>query len=87
MYKKKHLTLGNLAKLKVKKLLSFRTPNYVDKFLDFFAHLPPNVDIFYGINDDKKSTFLDCLPPPLVNVVCERPLYFFSGERYINLKG
>ena len=35
--------------------------NYVDKFMTFFDHLPPYVDIFYGINVDKKRTFLDHL--------------------------
>ena len=28
--------------------------NYVDKILASFDHLPPCVDIFYGINVDKK---------------------------------
>ena len=32
------------------------------------------VYIFYGIKVYKKSTFLTTYPPPLVNVVCERPL-------------
>ena len=36
--------------------------NYVDKILAFFDHLPPCVDIFYGMNVDKKWTFLDHLP-------------------------
>ena len=36
--------------------------NYVDKILVFFDHLPPCVDIFYGIHVDKKWTFLDYLP-------------------------
>ena len=36
--------------------------NYVDKFLSFVDHLPTYVDIFYLINVDKKSTFLDYLP-------------------------
>ena len=36
--------------------------NYVDKFLAFFDHLPPCVDIFYLINVDKNKTFLDYLP-------------------------
>ena len=36
--------------------------NYVDKILAFFDHLPPCVDIFYGITVDKKWTFLDHLP-------------------------
>ena len=31
--------------------------NYVDKILAFFDHLPPCVDIFYGMNIDKKSIF------------------------------
>ena len=35
--------------------------NYVDKILAFFDHPPPCVDIFYGMNDDKKWTFLDHL--------------------------
>ena len=38
----------------------------------FFDHLPPSVYIFYGIKVYKESIF-DHLPPPLVNVVCERP--------------
>ena len=37
--------------------------NYVDKFLAFFDKLPPSVDIFYLVNVDKKSTFMDYLPP------------------------
>ena len=37
-------------------------PNYVDKFLAFFDHLPPSVYTFYLINVDKKLTFLDYLP-------------------------
>ena len=32
--------------------------NYVDKFLTTYSP-PPVVDIFYLINVDKKSTFLD----------------------------
>ena len=40
--------------------------NYVDKILAFFDHLPPCVDIFYGINVDKKLKFLDCAPTYLV---------------------
>ena len=41
--------------------------NYVDKFLAFFDHLPPCVDIFYLINVDKNKTFLDYLPTKFVN--------------------
>ena len=48
--------------------------NYVDKIMAFFDHLPPSVDIFYGINVDKKSIFSTTYPLPLVNVVCECPL-------------
>ena len=44
------------------------------KILAFFDRLPLSVDIFYVMNVDKKWTFLDHLPPPLINVVCERPL-------------
>ena len=40
-------------------LVSFT--NCVDKFLAFFDHLPPSVDIFYIMNVDKKSTYLDYL--------------------------
>ena len=36
--------------------------NYVDKILAFFDHLPPSVDIFYGINVDKKSIFSTTYP-------------------------
>merc|ERR1711956_106874 len=42
--------------------------------LAFFDHLPPSVYIFYGIKVYKKLIFLTTYPPPLVNVVCERPL-------------
>ena len=46
--------------------------------LAFFDHLPPSVYIFYGIKVYKKSIFLTTYPPPLVNVVCERPLIVVS---------
>ena len=46
--------------------------------LSFFDHLPPSVYIFYGIKVYKKSIFLTTYPPPLVNVVCERPLSCIS---------
>ena len=37
--------------------------NYVENILAFFFdHLPPCVDIFYGMNVEKKWTFLDHLP-------------------------
>ena len=42
--------------------------------LAFFDHLPPSVYIFYGMKVYKKSIFLTTYPPPLVSVVCERPL-------------
>ena len=44
--------------------------------LSFFDHLPPSVYIFYGIKVYKKLIFLTTYPPPLVNVVCERPPVF-----------
>ena len=54
-------TLGGVHKLRLQDL-------------SFFDHLPPSVYIFYGIIVYKKSIFLTTYPPPLVNVVCERPL-------------
>ena len=62
-------------------LLGFFT-NCVDKFLAFFDHLPPSVDILYLIMVDKKAEIFDYLlgnltPCKLVNVVCERPLLSF----------
>ena len=42
--------------------------------LAFFDHLPPSIYIFYCIKVYKKSIFLTTYPPPLVNIVCERPL-------------
>ena len=36
--------------------------NYVDKILALLDHLPPCVEIFYGMNVDKRWTFLDHLP-------------------------
>ena len=38
------------------------------------TYLPPSVYIFYGIKVYEKSIFLTTYPPPLVNIVCERPL-------------
>merc|ERR1712008_329696 len=54
------LTLGGVHKLRLQDL-------------SFFDHLPPSVYIFYGIKVYKKSIFLTTYPPPLINVVCERP--------------
>ena len=42
--------------------------------LTFFGHLPPSAYIFYGKKVYKKTIVLTTYPPPLVNVVCERPL-------------
>ena len=50
-----------------------RSQTTLTRFWLFFDHLPPFVDIFYLMNVDKKSTFLDHLPPLLVDIVCERP--------------
>ena len=47
--------------------------------LAFFDHIPPSVYIFYDLKVYKKSIFLTTYPPPLVNVVCERPLRVFWG--------
>ena len=43
--------------------------NYVDKILAFFDHLPPCVDIFYGMNIDKNWTLEDHLPTNVSSVV------------------
>ena len=51
------------------------------QYLAFFDHLPPCVYIFYGIKVYKKSIFLTAYPPPLVNVVCERPLIRIYCEK------
>ena len=58
--------------------------NYVENILAFFAHLFSYVDIFNGINVDKKWTFWTTYLPHLVNVVCERPqsLYTFRFVMY-----
>ena len=45
--------------------------NYVDTILVFFGHLPPYIDILYGINVDKKLIFLDHLP----SSSCKRSLW------------
>ena len=44
--------------------------NSVDKIFAFFDHLPPCIDIFYGMNVRKKLTFLDHLP----TLSCKRSL-------------
>ena len=46
-------------------------PNYVDNILAFFDHLSPYVDIFYGMNVDKKWSFSDHLPI----LSCKRSLW------------
>ena len=51
-----------------------RSQTAFTRFGFFFDHLPPSVYIFYGMKVYKKSIFLTTYPPPLVNVVCERPL-------------
>ena len=45
--------------------------NYLGKFRAFFDHLPPSIDIFYPIDVDGRSTFLDYLPPSS----CKRSLW------------
>ena len=50
--------------------------NYVDKILPFFDHLPPCVDTFYGMNVDKKWTFLNHLPTSS----CKRSLWTIPKE-------
>ena len=42
--------------------------------LAFFDHLPPCVDIFYGMDVEKNEHFMTTYLPRLVNVVCEWPL-------------
>ena len=53
--------------------------NYVDKIFVFFDHLTTCVDIFYGMEVDKKTTYI----PRLVNVVCERPLMLLACQSHI----
>ena len=53
---------------------------YVEKISAFFDHLPPCIDIFYGMTIDKKWRFLDHLPR-LVKLVSERPLSPIRGFR------
>ena len=57
-----------------------RSPTTLTRFW-LFDHLPPCIDIFYGMNVVKKGTFWDHLPTSpcipytgLVTVVCERPV-------------
>ena len=52
--------------------------------LSFFDHLTPSIYIFYGIKVYKKSILLTTSPPPLVNVVCERPLTSNSKKLTLN---
>ena len=44
--------------------------------LAFFDYLPLCDDIFYLLNVDKRSTFLNYIPTHILNVVCERPFVF-----------
>ena len=47
----------------------------------FFSHIPPSVYNSYDIKVYKKLIFLTTFPPPLVNVVCERPLDIYSRKQ------
>ena len=52
-------------------------------FWHFFDHLLPSVDIFYLLNIDKKSTFLDYLPPSS----CKRSLWTTpQRQEYLDVK-
>jgi hypothetical protein len=62
---------ADLRPHKIRTKLQWVVKNYVDNSLGFFNHLPPYVDIFYGINIDKKGTFLDYLP----TLSCNRTLF------------
>ena len=61
--------------------------NYVDKILASFDHLPSCVNIFYGINDDNKWTFLDHLPIYLPTSSCKRSLWTTQNSKFQILKG
>ena len=62
MLKENNFETETICSQDVKEYLSTGSfTNYVDKILTFFDHLPPCVDIFYGIIVDKKWTFLDHL--------------------------
>ena len=54
-----------LKRGQIKKIRALYTTNYADKILYFLTTYPPRVNIFYGINVDKKWSFLDCLVSPL----------------------
>ena len=61
----------NSKQLMVCNLLKGLFTNYFDRILAFFDHLPPSIDLFYGMNIDKKwTTYL----PLLVNIVSEQPI-------------
>ena len=47
--------------------------NYVGKVLALFDPYPPPLTFSTFMNIDKKSSFLDYIPSPFVNMVCERP--------------
>ena len=66
-----YLCLGGVHKLRLQDL-------------SFFDHLPPSIYIFYGIKVYKKSIFLTTYPPPIVNVVCERPLILKIKIEYLD---
>ena len=55
-------------------LVRGRSQTTLTRFWLFFDHLPPFVDIFYGINVDKCGHFWTTYRPRLVNVVFEGPL-------------
>ena len=56
--------------------------NYVDRILAFFDHLPPSVDIFYCINIDKKTRFLDYLLPFSCKCSLFEIFYNYENQNY-----
>ena len=81
-----HSTFGNLKDYEWRIGIGLRGRSQTTfTKLGFFDHLPPSIYSFYGIKVYKKSIFLTTYLPPLVNVVCERPLKsaVYNQERVI----
>ena len=77
---KTHLRSVYLVKLVSWFLSKGLFTNYVDKCLDLFIHLPTPLTFSTLKMLTKSQHFWTTYPPPLVNIVCERPLIWFLAE-------
>jgi hypothetical protein len=68
------------------RLQCYSQNTYVDKILALLDHLPSCVDIFYGMNVDKKWKFLDYLPTSYVHTkLFQKREHYSRGTLFIDI--